>query len=94
MGAVYRWHTRLELDDQHRDYRTARMMLATLECKPLALPVYRAGTNYITRRQQITEQHTATHANRNSKTVLAERRCTIMEQGYRADYTTQTCAEQ
>ena len=62
--------------------------------RQLALPVYRAGTNYIIRRQHILEKRTDTHASRTNTTATAGRKRAATEQGHRVDNTTQNLAEQ
>ena len=62
--------------------------------RPLALPVYRAGTNYIIRRQQITEQRTVTHASKTSTKATVGRKRAATGQRHREDQMTQNCAEQ
>ena len=65
-----------------------------VQIRPLALPVYRAGTNYSNRRQQLTGQHADRMGNRNNNTASSRHRGLDTEPEHRADNTTQTCAEQ
>ena len=65
-----------------------------VQIRPLALPVYRAGTNYNTRRQHLTGQQTDRLGEKNNTTTLSGHRGQDTESEYRADNTTQNCAEQ
>ena len=62
--------------------------------RPIALPVYRAGTNYIARRQHIIEKRTDTHANTTNTSATTGRKRPAKVQRHREDHTTQNCAEQ
>ena len=61
-----------------------------VQTRPLALPVYRAGTNYNTRRQHLTGQHTDRMVSRNNNTASGGHRRLPMELEHRADNTSRT----
>ena len=65
-----------------------------VQIRPLALPIYRAGTSYSTRRQYLTGQHADKLCSRNKNTASSGHRGQDTESEHRADNTTQTCAEQ
>ena len=62
--------------------------------RPIALPVYRAGTNYIARRQHIIEKRMDTHATTTNTLATTGRKRPAKVQRHREDHTTQNCAEQ
>ena len=62
--------------------------------RPIALPVYRAGTNYIARRQHIIEKRMETHATTTNTSATTGRKRPAKVQRHREDHTTQNCAEQ
>ena len=65
-----------------------------VQIRPLALPVYRAGTNYSTRRQHLTGQHADRMSSRTNNTTSSGHRGLDTEPEHRADNITQNCAEQ